>query len=107
MERLAERKCGPCHGGVPRLEGEEVVRLLGELDGWEVVGGHHLSKQYRFTNFAEALEFVNRVGRVAEDEGHHPDITFGWGYARVEIYTHAIGGLSENDFILAAKVDEI
>ena len=95
----------PCHGGVPRLGGAEIGPLLGQLRGWEVVEEHHLAKGYEFANFAGALRFVNRVGEVAEREGHHPDIAFGWGYARVEIYTHAIGGLSESDFILAAKID--
>jgi len=104
---LAGKHCEPCHGGVPRLEGDEVGRLLGQLEGWEVVEGHHLSKQYGFQNFAAALDFVNRVGAVAEAEGHHPDVEFGWGYARLKIYTHAIGGLSENDFILAARVDAL
>ena len=103
---LAGRHCVPCHGGVPRLVGEEIAPLLEQLRGWEVVAEHHLSKSYKFTNFLGALDFVNRVGRVAEAEGHHPDIAFGWGYARVEIHTHAIDGLSESDFILAAKIDE-
>jgi 4a-hydroxytetrahydrobiopterin dehydratase len=107
MEKLSERSCVPCHGGVPRLQGEEVTPLLAELRGWEVVEDQHLSKRYEFPNFAEALEFVNRAGSVAEEEGHHPDITFGWGYAHFKIYTHAIGGLSESDFILAAKIDGI
>lgn len=105
MESLSSRHCVPCHGGVPRLTGEELSPLLRQLDGWQVVDEHHLSKEYKFSNFAEALEFVNRVGAVAEAEGHHPDISFGWGYARVEIYTHAIDGLSESDFILAARID--
>ena len=105
MEKLAEKHCVPCHGGVPRLGAEEAEALLRQLEGWEVVGGHHLSKEYRFQNFAEALAFVNRVGRVAEAEGHHPDVSFGWGYARLEIYTHAVGGLTESDFVLAARID--
>ena len=105
MERLSEKHCVPCHGGVPRLTSEETGPLLAQLTGWEVVGEHHLSKEYKFKNFADALAFVNRVGRVAEAEGHHPDISFGWGYARVEIHTHAIDGLSESDFILAARID--
>ena len=105
MGNLAEKHCVPCHGGVPRLADEEIAPLLGQLEGWEAVEGHHLSKAYRFTNFAEALSFVNRVGAVAEAEGHHPDLSFGWGYARVTIYTHAIDGLSESDFILAARID--
>ena len=105
MEDLATRHCVPCHGGVPRLRGDEIKPFLGQLPGWEVVGEHHLTKGYKFPNFRDALRFVNRVGEVAEREGHHPDITFGWGYARVKIYTHAIDGLSESDFILAAKID--
>jgi len=106
MERLSSRHCIPCHGGVPRLTGEETGPLLAQIEGWRVAEEHHLLKDYKFTNFADALAFVNRVGEVAEREGHHPDINFGWGYAQVKIYTHAIDGLSESDFILAAKIDE-
>ena len=106
MESLSSRKCVPCHGGVPRLGGDEIAPLLGQLDGWRVADERRLQKLYRFTNFADALAFVNRVGRIAEAEGHHPDIHFGWGYARLEIHTHAVGGLTESDFILAAKIDE-
>ena len=106
MESLSEKHCVPCHGGVPRLTAEEIEPLLAQLTGWEVVGGHHLSKGYEFKNFADALAFVNRVGEVAEAEGHHPNVSFGWGYARVEIHTHAIDGLSESDFILAARIDK-
>ena len=105
MESLSSKKCVPCHGGVPRLTGDEIAPLLRQLEGWEVAEEHHLSKEYKFANFAEALAFVNRVGAVAESEGHHPDISFGWGYARLKIYTHAIDGLTESDFILAAKID--
>ena len=104
-ESLANKHCVPCHGGVPRLGGEEIGPLLAQLEGWRVVEGHHLSKEYGFKNFADALAFVNRVGETAEAEGHHPDVEFGWGYARLKIYTHAIDGLSESDFILAARVD--
>jgi 4a-hydroxytetrahydrobiopterin dehydratase len=104
-ESLASKHCVPCHGGVPRLKGAEIEPLLAQLEGWRVIEEHHLSKEYKFKNFADALAFVNRVGEVAEAEGHHPDIEFGWGYARVIIYTHAIGGLSESDFILAARLD--
>ena len=104
-ESLASKHCVPCHGGVPRLTAEEVGPLLAQLEGWRVLEGHHLSKEYRFSNFADALAFVNLVGRVAEAEGHHPDIEFGWGYARLKIYTHAIDGLSESDFVLAARID--
>lgn len=104
-ESLASKHCVPCHGGVPRLKGEEIEPLLAQLEGWRAVEEHHLSKEYKFTNFGDALDFVNGVGRVAEAEGHHPDIEFGWGYARLKIYTHAIDGLSESDFVLAARID--
>ncbi len=106
MESLAERRCVPCHGGVPRLRGAEIEPLAAQLRGWRVEDEHHLAKEYKFANFADALAFVNRVGRTSEAEGHHPDIAFGWGYARLRIYTHAIDGLSESDFILAAKIDK-
>jgi 4a-hydroxytetrahydrobiopterin dehydratase len=104
-ESLATKHCVPCHGGVPRLKGAEIEPLLAQLEGWQVIEEHNLRKKYKFKNFADALAFVNRVGEIAEAEGHHPDIEFGWGYARVIIYTHAIGGLSESDFILAARLD--
>ena len=107
MEDLASRKCVPCHGGVPRLRGREVETFVRQLDGWEVVEEHHLVKHFKFANFAGALRFTNRVGALAEEEGHHPDISFGWGYAEIKIYTHAIDGLSESDFILAAKIDRM
>lgn len=107
MEDLSQMKCVPCHGGVPRLGGAEIEGLLKQLDGWEAVEEHHLTKRYAFPNFAAALAFVNRAGAVAESEGHHPDIEFGWGYAHLKIYTHAIDGLSESDFVLAAKIDKI
>ncbi|HZG54289.1 MAG TPA: 4a-hydroxytetrahydrobiopterin dehydratase [Pyrinomonadaceae bacterium] len=104
---LANRKCVPCHGGVPPLATDEIERYLGELRGWEVVEGHHLKKSYAFPNFRQPLALVNRIAEVAEAEGHHPDISFGWGRADVTIYTHAIDGLTESDFILAAKIDGI
>lgn len=107
MECLAERHCVPCHGGVPRLEGDEIAAFMKQLRGWESVDEHHLTKKYEFSNFKGALDFVNRVGEVAESEGHHPDLSFGWGYAEIKIYTHAIDGLSESDFILAAKIDAL
>lgn len=107
MESLSGKKCVPCHGGVPRLVGEEIAPLLGQLKEWRVADEHHLHKAYRFPTFADALDFVNRVAAIAEEEGHHPDIYFGWGYARLEIYTHAVGGLTESDFILAAKIDKL
>jgi 4a-hydroxytetrahydrobiopterin dehydratase len=104
---LASRKCVPCHGGVPPLGADEIAQYLGELRDWEVVGGHHLKKTYAFPNFRQALALVNRIGAVAEAEGHHPDICFGWGRVEAIIYTHAIDGLSESDFILAAKIDAL
>ncbi len=104
---LANRSCVPCHGGVPRLSGVEIERFIGELQGWEVMEEHHLKKSYEFPNFRQSLALVNRIGEVAEAEGHHPDICFGWGRVEITIHTHAIDGLSESDFILAAKVDQL
>lgn len=106
MEDLTSKQCVPCSGGTPKLEGERIEELLPQLGGWDVVEEQHLSKEYKFPDFAEALRFVNRVGAVAEAEGHHPDIFFGWGYAHVKIWTHAVDGLTESDFILAAKIDK-
>jgi 4a-hydroxytetrahydrobiopterin dehydratase len=107
MEDLASRSCVACHGGVPRLRGKELAKFAGQVPAWEVVGEHHLRRRYEFSNFRDALAFVNRVGEVAESEGHHPDISFGWGYCDLTIYTHAIDGLSESDFILAAKIERL
>jgi 4a-hydroxytetrahydrobiopterin dehydratase len=104
---LADKKCVPCSGGVPRLTAEEIAPLAAQLKDWDVVDNHHLHKHYKFPDFKTALDFVNRVGAVAEEEGHHPDINFTWGKADLTIYTHAIDGLSESDFILAAKIDKI
>ena len=103
---LASRECVPCRGGVPPLRGEEIENLIKELDRWEVVEEHHLRKTYEFKNFREALEFVNRVGELAEEQGHHPDILLAWGRVEVTIWTHKIDGLTESDFILAAKIDK-
>jgi len=107
MSELASRNCVPCHGGVPRLTGAELDVYARQVADWLVVDEHHLLRAYKFNNFAAALAFVNRVGALAESEGHHPDISFGWGYAEIKIYTHAIDGLSESDFILAAKIDAL
>ena len=106
MSDLANRECVPCRGGVPPLKDDELARLLAELRGWEVVEEHHLKKSYKFPDFREALQFVNSVGEIAEEQGHHPDICFGWGHAEITIWTHKIDGLTESDFILAAKVDK-
>ena len=105
-EELARKHCVPCEGGIPALSTEEIAPLLSQLDGWNVVGGKRLAKTYRFPDFVQALAFVNRAGEVAEAEGHHPDLYLTWGKVGVELTTHAIGGLTENDFILAAKLDE-
>jgi 4a-hydroxytetrahydrobiopterin dehydratase len=103
---LADQTCVPCRGGVPALHGKELDALLRELgDGWRVLGEHHLEREFRFPDFAQALAFTNRVGALAEEEGHHPDIHLGWGRARIEIWTHAINGLTRSDFVLAAKID--
>ncbi len=107
MNDLASRECVPCRGGVPPLGRQEIKKLLKELNGWEVVEQHHLRKSFEFENFRESLSFVNRVGELAESAGHHPDIFFGWGHAEVSIWTHKIDGLTESDFILAAKIDKL
>ena len=107
MSELSSKQCVPCRGGVPPLTADEIQPLLAQLTGWEVVQQHHLKKNYSFSNFAEALGFVNRVGEVAEEQGHHPDICFGWGKVEVTIWTHKIDGLTESDFILAAKIDKL
>jgi 4a-hydroxytetrahydrobiopterin dehydratase len=108
MSKLARRKCVPCEGGVPRLRGAALAKIARELGGgWRVVRGHHLSKEWRSPDFTSALAFVNRIGALAEKVWHHPDVRLGWGRVQVEIFTHAIGGLSESDFVLAAKIDEL
>jgi 4a-hydroxytetrahydrobiopterin dehydratase len=105
MSELADRQCVPCRGGVPPLAGEALEKLSSQLPDWKVVDGHHLNKTFLFPDFAKALEFVNRAGAVAESEGHHPDLCLAWGKVDVVTYTHKINGLTESDFILAAKID--
>jgi 4a-hydroxytetrahydrobiopterin dehydratase len=108
MANLASEKCIPCRGGVPPLPGEECEALRRELGpGWRVVDGHHLEKEYTFPNFVDALALTNRVGAVAEAEGHHPDIYLAWGKVRLTIWTHKIDGLTRSDFVLAAKIDHL
>ena len=107
MTELAERQCVPCRGGVPPLKGDEIAKLSSQLAGWEVAKEHHLRKEYKFKDFREALLFVNRVGELAEAQGHHPDMCFGWGRVEVTIWTHKIDGLTESDFVLAAKIDRL
>ena len=104
---LSKKKCVPCEGGIPKLGPEQVKDLLRQLDGWSV-HDDRLRKHYRFKDFKQAMAFVNGVADVAEEEGHHPDLrVHSWNCVDVEIWTHAIGGLSENDFILAAKIDRV
>lgn len=106
--KLAQKECVPCKGGVPPLEGRELRALQEELDaGWQVVEEHHLEKTFDFDDFVGALEFVNRVGELAEEQGHHPNLFLTWGEARVQIWTHKIDGLTESDFVLAAKIEEL
>ena len=107
MSQLAGKKCVPCMGGTPPLKGEELKQIHGQVDGWDVIEEHHLSKTYKFPNFVKALEFVNNVGSLAEEQGHHPNIFLTWGKVGIEIWTHKIDGLTESDFILAAKIDKI
>jgi 4a-hydroxytetrahydrobiopterin dehydratase len=104
---LANRECVACTGGVSPVTAEQRAELLDMLNGWEVVDGHHLSKRYGFSNFVDALAFVNRVGEVAEANCHHPDLYLAWGKVDITIWTHAIDGLTESDFILAAKCDRV
>ena len=107
MSELSGKTCVPCRGGVPPLRGEEIQPLIEQVPEWRVVDEHHLEKEYSFSDFQTALDFVNRAGSIAEEQGHHPDIYLSWGKAGVKIWTHKIDGLTESDFILAAKIDEV
>jgi len=107
MSELANRTCVPCRGGVPPLAGVELEELSRQVPGWDVVNEHHLRRTFRFGDFRQALDFVNRIGELAEEQGHHPDIALGWGRVEVTIHTHKIDGLTESDFILAAKIDRL
>ena len=105
---LAKKKCVPCKGGVPPLKGKELKKLLEAVNnGWRLVREHHLEKEYKFEDFREALDFTNQVGEMAERQNHHPDIYLAWGKAKVTIWTHKIDGLTESDFIMAAKIDRL
>lgn len=110
-EDLSSKKCVPCEGGIPAFTKDQINDFLKKVDNWLVKEDEeskfYLIKEFNFKNFISSQDFVNKVGDLAEIEGHHPDISFGWGYAKVKIYTHAIGGLAESDFILAAKIDNI
>jgi len=111
MSDLLNKKCMPCEGGITPFDISEIHKYQKKVDGWDIVKSekniYFLEKKFNFQNFLESQNFINEVGKISEKEGHHPDITFGWGYAKINITTHAIEGLSENDFILAAKIDKI
>ena len=111
MSDLTEKKCMPCEGGVLPFDTSEIHKYQKKVDGWDIIKGEEeiffLSKKFKFENFLKSQDFINEVGKISEAEGHHPDILFGWGYAEIKVTTHAIKGLSENDFILAAKIDKI
>ena len=107
MAKLCDLTCGPCKGGTPPIKGPQLEQLHRQVSDWEVVDEHHLQRQFKFPDFASALAFVNRVGELAEQQGHHPDVELSWGKAVVKLHTHKIGGLSENDFIMAARIDQL
>jgi 4a-hydroxytetrahydrobiopterin dehydratase len=107
MSDLASKTCVPCRGGVPPLAGEELTKLSREVPQWKIVDGHHIVRSFTFPDFVQALAFVNKVGAIAEEQGHHPDIFLTWGKADVTTWTHKINGLTESDFILAAKIDRL
>jgi len=104
---LASKTCVPCRGDVPALKAEELRKFQRNLPAWEVVSEHHLHRTYGFPDFRTALDFTNRVGQLAEEQGHHPDILLTWGKVEITIWTHKIDGLTESDFIMAAKIDEL
>jgi 4a-hydroxytetrahydrobiopterin dehydratase len=107
MASLAEKNCVPCRGGMPALKGKDLEKLHSEVPEWRVLNEHHLARSFQFPDFKTALSFVNQVGEIAEQQGHHPDIVLGWGKAEITTWTHAVDGLTESDFILAAKVDRL
>ena len=108
MGGLAEKECVACKGGVAPLKGQALAQLARELEeGWQVVDEHHLEKEFKFKDFREALAFTNKVGELAEAQGHHPDIYLAWGKVKVTIWTHKIDGLTESDFVMAAKIDRL
>ncbi len=104
---LASETCVPCRGGVPSLTGQELAALQKQVDGWNVLQEHHITKTFTFPDFRQALAFVNKVGEMAEEQGHHPDIYLTWGKVEIKTWTHKIDGLTESDFILAAKIDQL
>jgi 4a-hydroxytetrahydrobiopterin dehydratase len=105
-DKLASQECIPCHGGVPTLKGDILLELLAELGhDWEVIEEHHLEKTYKFDDWAQAMVFANKVSDIAEEQNHHPDLYIGWGTVKVQIWSHKIDGLTESDFVFAAKVE--
>lgn len=106
MNPLAQNKCIACTAGTPPLKGEKLQEYYKQLDNWSLVEEHHLEKEYRFENFRIALDFTNAVGKIAEEEGHHPDVFLAWGKVKITLWTHKIDGLSPSDFYMAAKIDE-
>jgi 4a-hydroxytetrahydrobiopterin dehydratase len=107
VPELSEKKCVPCQGGVPSLKADEFAPLKAQVPDWEVVDNHHLTRNYTFSDFVSALDFVNKVGNLAEQEAHHPDIYLTYGKVGLQIYTHKVDGLTESDFILAAKIENL
>jgi len=107
MSELNLKKCVPCEGGIPALTVDEVVKLLGQLKGWKLDSNNKIFKEFQFVNFRHNMDFVNKIAILAESEGHHPDLIISYARLKVELYTHAIDGLSENDFIMAAKIDQL
>lgn len=107
MADLAGKTCVPCRGGVPPLKGNELKKLQEQVAGWQVISEHHLTREFKFPDFRTALDFVNKVGEVAEQQGHHPDILLKWGSVGITLWTHKIDGLTESDFIMAAKIDAL
>jgi 4a-hydroxytetrahydrobiopterin dehydratase len=106
-EQLADKTCVPCRGGVPPLKGEALEELHKSVRKWTIVDEHHIRREFKFPDFQKALDFVNRVGTVAEEQGHHPDILLAWGKAEITLWTHKVNGLTESDFIMAAKIDRL
>ena len=107
MSELASKTCVPCRGGVPALKGEHLHNYSHQLPQWNVVEEHHITRTFSFADFKDALDFVNRVGAVAEEQGHHPDLLLTWGKVEVTLWTHKVNGLTESDFIMAAKIDSL
>lgn len=107
MTELADKQCVPCKGGTPPLKGKELENLHKSVPQWTVTNEHHIQRAFKFPDFVQALAFVNKVGALAEEQGHHPDILLTWGKAEITLWTHSINGLSESDFIMAAKIDRL